>query len=114
MLNHMVEYPRAGLDATFAALAHPIRRSIIASLGRGDRRVTDLATGFEVSLAAVSKHVRVLEAAGLAQRTITGRDHHVALDAGPLADAGAWIAAYEAFWDERLVALDRLLQSREP
>jgi DNA-binding transcriptional ArsR family regulator len=105
----MVEYLGPGLDATFGALAHPIRRAVIERLRGGESRVTDLASGFEVSLAAVSKHLRVLDDAGLVHRTVSGREHHLALDARPLAEANAWIDTYQAYWEERLDALDRLL-----
>jgi DNA-binding transcriptional ArsR family regulator len=76
----MVEYQEPRLDATFGALAHPIRREIIQRLRDGERRVTDLASGFDVSLAAVSKHLRVLGDAELVHRTVRGREHHLALD----------------------------------
>jgi DNA-binding transcriptional ArsR family regulator len=106
----MVEYREPGLDATFGALAHPIRREVIERLRGGGRRVTDLASGFDVSLAAVSKHLRVLDDAGLVHRTVRGREHHLALDARPLAEASSWIDTYQAYWEERLDALDRLLR----
>lgn len=113
MLNHMVEHTRAGLDATYGALAHPIRRGMIERLRTDGARVTDLAAGFDVSLAAASKHIRVLEAAGLLSRTVRGRDHHLDLDTQPLAEAGAWIDTYREFWERRLDALDRLFRGRE-
>jgi DNA-binding transcriptional ArsR family regulator len=106
----MVEYREPRLDDTFGALAHPIRRAVIARLRGGERRVTELASGFDVSLAAVSKHLRVLDDAGLVHRTVRGREHHLALDARPLAEAGSWIDTYQAYWEERLDALDRLLR----
>jgi DNA-binding transcriptional ArsR family regulator len=97
------------LDDTFAALAHPIRRAVIERLRGSDQRVTDLAPAFDVSLAAVSKHIRVLDDAGLINRTVKGREHHLSLDPRPLAAASAWIDTYQAYWEERLDALDRLL-----
>ena len=105
----MVEYLEPRLDATFGALAHPIRRGVIERLCDGERRVTDLASGFDVSLAAVSKHLRVLDDAYLVRRTVRGREHLLALDARPLAEASVWIDTYQAYWEERLDALDRLL-----
>ena len=82
MLNHMVE--RALLDATFQALAHPTRRAMLALLAEGERSVGELAAPFEVSLAASSKHLRVLERAGLVQRRVHGRKHTCRLDPAPL------------------------------
>lgn len=110
MLNLMVERPRVGLDATYGALAHPIRRNMIERLRRDGARVTELAAGFDVSLAAASKHIQVLEAAGLLERSVRGRDHHLALDPQPLAEAAAWIDAYREFWERRLDALDQLFR----
>jgi DNA-binding transcriptional ArsR family regulator len=110
MLNVMVEHFRPGLDATYGALAHPIRREMIERLRRDDARVTELAAGFDVSLAAASKHIQTLEHAGLIERTVRGRDHHLALRAEPLAEASAWIDIYRSFWEERLEALDALVR----
>jgi DNA-binding transcriptional ArsR family regulator len=115
MLNHMVEYQRPdpshpGLDITYGALAHPIRRAMLGRLGTGGARVTELAAGFDISLAAASKHIGVLESAGLVRRTVRGRDHHLALDAGPLREAAEWIEAYRAFWETRLDALEHLFR----
>lgn len=107
----MVEYAPA-LDATFAALSHPLRRQMLDALRDGPTRVTDLAEPFTVSLAAASKHIRVLEHAGLVSRKVTGRDHVLALDGEPLRDAGQWIGVYRRFWEERLDALDAQLRAR--
>jgi DNA-binding transcriptional ArsR family regulator len=109
MLNIMVEHSGDGLDATYGALAHPIRRQMVERLRDRDARVTELAAGFDVSLAAASRHIRVLESAGLLRRTVRGRDHHLSLDPTPLADAAQWIDTYRDFWERRLDALDRLL-----
>lgn len=76
----------------------------------GGLRVTDLASPFDISLAAVSKHVHVLEEAGLIRRTVSGREHHLALEGTPLAPAAEWIEAYRAFWEHRLDALERHLR----
>src|SRR5437867_11525484 len=80
ILNRMVEYQ---LDTVFAALADPTRRAILARLAHGDARVTELAAPMPMSLNAVSKHLRVLEEAGLVRRTVAGREHRLALDAAP-------------------------------
>ncbi len=112
----MVNYsqPSAGaelLDATFGALADPTRRAILARLALGEATVTELATPFDVSLPAVSKHLRVLESAGLLRREIDGRVHRCRLAALPMKDAAAWIETYRAFWETQLDALARYLES---
>ena len=103
----MVEHPR--LDATYDAIANPVRRAIVARLRERELRVTDVARPFDMSLAAVSKHIRQLERAGLIRRDVRGRDHWLRLDPAPLADAAAWIAETRAFWTGRLDALDAVL-----
>jgi DNA-binding transcriptional ArsR family regulator len=113
MLNLMVEYqPLEPLDSTYGALAHPVRRSMLAMLGEGDRRVTELAEPFAMSLAAASKHVKQLERAGLVRRRISGRDHWLSLEPGPLEDAAAWIDHYRRFWNDRIDALDAVVRRR--
>lgn len=112
----MVEYMDQHLDQTYAAIADPTRRAILMRLAQGEARVTDIAEPFAMSLNAVSKHVRVLERAGLVRRHVKGRDHYLALDAEPLRAASAWIDTYRQFWEERLDALESFLQqqSQEP
>ena len=100
----MVEY-RPPLDRTLAAIADPTRRAILARLTLGEARVTDLAEPFDLSLNAVSKHLRVLERAGLLRREVRGREHVLSLEARPLREAAEWIDAYRAFWEHRLDAL---------
>src|SRR5438309_9704125 len=101
----MVKYSSRTLDRTFAALADPTRRRILAHLARGDRRVTDLARPHDMSLPAVSKHLRVLEKAGLLRRRRHGRVHEMQLDAKPLKKAAQWVDEYRRFWEG---SLDRL------
>ncbi len=101
----MVKYSARTLDKTFAALADPTRRQILAHLARGDRRVTDLARPHDMSLPAVSKHLRVLEKAGLLRRRRHGRVHEMQLDAKPLKKAAQWVDEYRKFWEG---SLDRL------
>jgi len=101
----MVKYSSSTLNRTFAALADPTRRRILAHLARGDRRVTDLARPHAMSLPAVSKHLRVLEKAGLLRRRRYGRVHEMHLDAKPLKQAAQWVEEYRKFWDD---SLDRL------
>ena len=106
----MVEYSEP-LDRTLSAIADPTRREIIALLARGESRVTDLAAPFDVSLNAVSKHLRVLENAGLVRREIRGREHRFSLQAQPLHEAAKWIETYQ--WEHRLDALDAYLRRRK-
>ena len=105
MVNQMVKYSSRTLDRTFAALADPTRRHILAHLARGDSRVTDLARPHAMSLPAVSKHLRVLENAGLLRRRRYGRVHEMHLDAKPLKQAAQWVEEYRKFWEG---SLDRL------
>src|SRR5690606_25039308 len=93
------------LDVVFGALAHRTRRALLARLGSAPAKITDLAAPFELSLPAVSKHVRVLETAGLVRRQIDGRVHRCSLDTAPLREAERWLAHYQAFWAETLQSL---------
>ncbi len=104
MLNQMVKYSQA-LDRTFAALADPTRRRILEHLARGQHRVTDLARPYDMSLPAISKHLRVLEKAGLLRRRRYGRVHQIQLEAKPLKQAAEWVEFYRQFWED---SLDRL------
>jgi DNA-binding transcriptional ArsR family regulator len=94
------------LDAVFVAMADPTRRAILQRLTSSEARVTELASAFPISLNSTSKHIRMLERAGLVRRRIVGRDHFLSLDAAPMADAAAFIDHYRRFWDARLAALD--------
>ena len=105
----MVESLTPPLDSTYAALADPSRRAILARLRHGQLRVTEIAEPFDISLNAVSKHLKVLEHAGLIRRTVRGRDHFLALEAGPLDQAAEWIESYRVFWEQRIDALDGFL-----
>ena len=108
----MVERSGAALDRAYTALSHPVRRDILDRLTLGSARVTDLAEPYAISLAAVSKHVRQLEDAGLVYRRIAGRDHVLTARPAGLDGAHRWIATYRSFWETRLEALDALV--REP
>ena len=110
----MVEYTEMNLNRIYAAIADPTRRAILARLSQGEARVTELAKPFSISLNAVSKHVRVLEQAGLVRRQVQGRDHYLALDAEPLRAASDWIDTYRKFWEERLDALESFLRQQPP
>ena len=107
MVEHSV------LDATFHALGDATRRSMLRELARGERTVTQLAAPHAMSLAAASKHVKALEAAGLIRREVRGRTHWCRLGPGPLASAHKWLGFYERFWTERLDILDRLLREED-
>lgn len=108
----MVEHQSLRLDAVFHALGDATRRRMLRELAAGERSVTQLAAPFEMSLAAASKHVKALEAAGLVRREIRGRVHLCRLDPRPLSDAHAWLGFYERFWTMRLDVLERLLRDR--
>ncbi len=105
----MVEYSSRRLDRTFGALADPTRRRILAQLARGDGCVTDLARPHAMSLAAVSKHLIVLEKAGLVQRRREGRVHALTLEAKPMREARAWIDRYRKFWEGNLDQFEKYL-----
>ena len=102
----MGEYQSAQLDGVFNALCDPTRRAILARLTDADARVTEIAGDFPISLNSISKHIRMLERAGLLRRSIVGRDHVLSLNAAPLAEAMAWIERYRRFWEGRLAALE--------
>jgi DNA-binding transcriptional ArsR family regulator len=106
----MVKYSSRTLNRTFAALADPTRRRILAHLARADTCVTHLAKPHAMSLPAVSKHLRVLEKAGLLRRRRYGRVHEMRLDAKPLQQAAQWVEEYRKFWQG---SLDRLAEYLE-
>jgi DNA-binding transcriptional ArsR family regulator len=97
------------LDATFAALADPTRRAILARLAQGDASVLELAGPFAMSQPAISKHIKVLERAGLVSRGRDAQRRPVHLEAAPLAQVAAWAETYRRFWEERFDRLAALL-----
>jgi len=107
----MVEERPGPLNAVFRALGDPTRRAMIRRLSAGPRTVGELAQPFRMSLAAASKHVKVLERAGLVRRTVQGRTHHCRLDASRLAAVQRWLAFYQRFWTEPFDALDAALKA---
>jgi len=113
ILNRMVELHAPQLDAVFHALGDATRRRMLRDLAHGERTVGQLAGPFAISLAAASKHIKALEAAGLIRREIRGRTHHCRLDPGPLASAHEWLSFYERFWTSRLDILERLLREED-
>jgi DNA-binding transcriptional ArsR family regulator len=102
------------LSSTFAALADPTRRAILARLALGETSVTELAKPFEMSMPAVSKHLKVLERAGLISRSREAQWRPCRLDAGPLKDAASWIEDYRRFWSTHIDALERYLDRMGP
>ncbi len=106
--------PAGELDRVYGAIADPTRRAILGVLARGEANVGSLARRFPMTLAAVSKHVKVLERAGLVERTVRGREHRLRLVPEPLRDATAWLAHHRGFWEGRLAALEDLVVERQP
>jgi DNA-binding transcriptional ArsR family regulator len=102
------------LSTTLLAISDPTRRAIVDRLAHGPARITDVAKPFAMSLAAVSKHVKVLEAAGLVKRTRQGREHTLELDAAPLREVASWATRFEQYWTERLDRLEDYFKNRRP
>lgn len=105
----MVKYQPAALDRTFFALSDPTRRAILQRLAEGQATVSELAKPFDMSLPAISKHLRVLEGAGLLNRRREGRTHTLSLAVNPLRDAATWLETYRHFWEAQFSALDGYL-----
>jgi DNA-binding transcriptional ArsR family regulator len=108
----MVEHTEQ-LDRVFSALSHPTRRAIVARLAVGVATVTEIAEPFDMSLNAVSKHLMVLEGAGLLAREVVGREHRCALNAAPLAEASEWVEHYRKFWETQLESLEEFLVQKK-
>jgi DNA-binding transcriptional ArsR family regulator len=109
LINRMVKHDEL-LDATFAALADSTRRAILARLSTGEASVTELAKPFDMSLPAISKHLKVLERAGLIARGRDAQWRPCRLDAGPLKDVADWVDHYRRFWEESFDRLDEYLR----
>jgi DNA-binding transcriptional ArsR family regulator len=101
------------MDDIFQALSDGTRRAMLRDLAKGARTITELAEPYPISLAAASRHIKVLEAAGLIRRDVSWRTHMCSLDAAPLARAYSELAYYEHFWTERLSILDSLLRDED-
>lgn len=114
IFNELVEYLRMteeqSLDGVFLALGHPIRRQILRRLAQGQATVTEIASPFDTSLNAISKHLKVLEKAGLVHREVVGREHYLSISPQPLQDIVDWLAYYESFWKDRLDAMEQVLR----
>ncbi len=113
IFNHMVELQAPQLDSVFHALGDATRRQMLRDLASGERTVGQLAQPFAISLAAVSKHIKALENAGLIRREVRGRTHLCRLAPGPLASAHEWLRFYERFWTDRLDLLEQLLREKD-
>ena len=106
----MVKYRDKELNAVFGALSDPTRRAILARLSQGEAQVTELAAPFGMSLPAVSKHLRIMEKAGLIGRVVDGRVHRFHITPESLQTAHGWIQRYEKFWTEQLASLGEYLE----
>jgi DNA-binding transcriptional ArsR family regulator len=113
-INRMVKGAHAPLDAVFAALADPTRREILARLAEGESSVTRLAEPFDISLPAVSRHLKVLEGAGLLAREKDGRVHRIRMVPDSMLDALEWMAHHGRFWEEQLDSLEAFLRAPKP
>lgn len=102
------------LDRTFGALADPTRRAILERLSRGEATVGELARPFDISRPAISKHLRVLERAGLVDRRVEGRESRCRLSARPMRDAAEWVERYRSFWEDQLDRFARYLEDDPP
>jgi DNA-binding transcriptional ArsR family regulator len=109
----MVEQPQGvRLDRVFSALSDPTRRAILRGLARNSASIKEIAKPFPVSLNAISKHVMVLERAGLVRREIWGREHRCRIEARPLREANRWLEHYRQFWEKRLDALEIYVEKK--
>ena len=99
-------------EAVWSALSDPTRRAILERLTRGPTRVTDVAAPFDMSLNAVSKHIKVLEVARLVRRTRVGREHTIELDPAPLREITRWASDIERFWSERLDRVEQFFEKK--
>jgi DNA-binding transcriptional ArsR family regulator len=100
------------LSNVLGAISHPSRRAILHRLAEGPARVTEIAAPFDMSLNAVSKHIKVLEGAGLVDRDVQGRDHLIRFRGEPLRAVATWVHEYEQYWTERLDRLERYFTSQ--
>jgi len=101
------------LDRVFLALGHPVRRQILVRLAQGAATVTDIAEPFDLSLNAISKHLKVLERANLIQREVVGREHYCRISPQPLEEISNWLAYYQTFWTSRFDAMEQEIIARK-
>lgn len=114
IFNYMVEHDSQTLDTVFQALGDATRRAMLAQLAEGESTVSALAEPHAMSLAAASKHIKVLERAGMVRREVRGRTHICSLEPAPLMSADQWIGMYRRYWTGRLDALEALLRTAPP
>jgi DNA-binding transcriptional ArsR family regulator len=110
ILNLMVQYSKARLDASFAALSDATRRGVLEQLGRADASITDLAVKFHMTLTGMKKHVGVLEQAGLVTTEKVGRVRTCKLGTRRLEEETAWLESYRQLWDSRFIELDKVVE----
>lgn len=110
IFNRMVKYTSVSLDKIFSALSDPTRRAIVEKLAKVESSVTELAEPFDISLPAISKHLDILEDAGLILRTKDGRIHRCTLRGTPIQHAIEWLERYHSFWNEKFHRLDAFLE----
>jgi DNA-binding transcriptional ArsR family regulator len=108
----MLNVAMDNLSSVLGAVSHPSRRAILDRLARGPARVTEIAEPFDMSLNAVSKHLKVLESAGLIQREVVGREHLIELRAAPLHEVSKWVHEYERFWTEHLDRVEKYFKEK--
>jgi DNA-binding transcriptional ArsR family regulator len=113
ILNHMVLDGSPALDGIFHALSDPTRRAMLRSLTAHEQNIGELAAPFDMSFAAASKHIRVLEAAGLVRRRVEGRSHICRIEPAPLKAADEWLRFYENYWLDRLDTLEAILRAED-
>ena len=109
MVNNYISHDSAQLNLIFSALSDPTRRAMLLKLADKEQSITSLSAPFDISKSAVTKHIKVLEKAGLLKRTIDGRVHHCRLAVDPLNAASDWMAFYQKFWDTKLDSLNNYL-----
>jgi DNA-binding transcriptional ArsR family regulator len=112
MVQEQLSQKDVRLDGVFHALSDATRRAMLRQLAGGEKTIGDLAEPFDMSFNAVSKHVKVLEEAGLVKRRIVGRAHHCSINPGPLKTADEWLRFYEGFWSARFDVLDQLFRAQ--
>lgn len=113
IVNNMVKHNSTSLDTTFSALSDSTRRNILARLAEGPATVSEIAEPFDISLPAISRHLRVLEQAGLMTRKVEGRVHTCRLNAQPLREASGWLGAYQDFWEGQFDSLAQFLAEND-
>ena len=101
------------LDDVFLALGHPVRREILVRLAQGSATVTDIAEPFDLSLNAISKHLKILERANLIQREVIGREHYCRISTEPLEEISNWLTYYQSFWTSRFDAMEQELLAKK-